>query len=58
MVAPIGKFANKSSFSSHFNQSNTASNIYNSLPPMSNRVDLEMDIQQGVPSTTNSEERG
>jgi len=58
MVVPIGKFANKSSFSSHFNQSNTASNIYNSLPPMSNRIDLGIDIQQGVPLTTNSEERG
>ncbi|KAL9710707.1 hypothetical protein Ac2012v2_8381 [Leucoagaricus gongylophorus] len=58
MVAPIGKFANKPSFSSHFNQSITASNIYNSLPPMSNRIDLGMDIQQGVPLATNSEERG
>jgi len=57
MVAPIGKFANKSSFSSHFNQSNMASNIYNSLPPMFNRIDLGMDTQQGVPPTTNSEER-
>ena len=35
-----------------------ASNIYNSLPPISNRIDLGMDIQQGVPSATNSGERG
>jgi len=58
MVAPIGKFANKSSFSTYFNQSNTASNIYTLLPPMSNRIDLGMDIQLGVSPAINSEERG
>ena len=58
MVAPIGKFANKPSFSTHFNQSNMASIIYNSLPPMSNRTDLGMDTQLGVSPTINSEERG
>jgi len=58
MIVPIGKFANKSSFSTHFNQSNTASNIYNSLPPMSNRIDLGMDIQLGVSPTINSDKRG
>ena len=58
MVAPIGKFANKFSFSTHFNKSNTASNHNNSLPPMSNRNNLGMDIQLGVSPTTNFEARG
>jgi len=58
MVAPIGKSANKPTFSTHFNQSNMASNNYNSLPPMSNRTDLGMDTQLGVSPTINSEERG
>jgi len=58
MVAPIGKFANKFSFSTHFNKSNTALNINTSLPPMSNRIDLGMDIQSGVSPAINSEERG
>ena len=35
-----------------------ASNLNNSLPPMSNRNDLGMDIQLGVSPTTNSEVRG
>jgi len=35
-----------------------ASNINTSLPPMSNRIDLGMDIQLGVSPAINSEERG
>ena len=58
MVVPIGKFVNKFSVSTHFNKSNTASNLNNSLPPMSNRNDLGMDIQLGVSPTTNSKVRG
>ena len=58
MVAPIGKFANKFSFSTHFSKSNTASNFNTSLPPMSNKIDLGMDIQLGVSPAINSEERG
>ena len=50
MVVPIGKFANKFSFSSHFSKFNT------SLPPMSNNSDLGMDIQLGAHPNTNSEE--
>ena len=38
-------------------KSNTASNLNNSLPPMSNRNDLGMDIQLGVSPTTISEVR-
>ena len=59
MVAPIGKFANKFSFSSHFNTSNMDSNLNTtSLPPMSIRNNLGMDIQQGVSPAINSEVRG
>jgi len=59
MIAPIGKFANKFSFSTHFNSSNTDSNLNStSLPPMSIRNDLEMDIQLGVSPAINSEVRG
>ena len=56
MVAPIGQFANKFSFSTHFSESNTASNFNTSLPPMSNKMDLGMDIQLGVSPAINSEE--
>ena len=58
MVAPIGKLANKFSFSTHFSKSNTTSNFNTSLPPMSNNMDLGMDIQLGVSPNINSEERG
>jgi len=58
MVVPIGKFANKFSFSTHFSKSNTASNFNTSSPPMSNNMDLGMDIQLGVSPNINSEERG
>jgi len=58
MVAPIGKLANKFSFSTHFSKSNMASNFNNPLPPMSNKMDVGMDIQSGVSPTINSEERG
>ena len=59
MVAPIGKFANKFSFSTHFNTSNTDSNLNTtSLPPMSIRNDLGMDFQRGVSPAINSEVRG
>ena len=58
MVAPIGKLANKFSFSTHFSKLNTASNFNTSLPPMSNKMDLGMDIQSGISPTINSEERG
>ena len=59
MVVPIGKFANKFSFSTHFNSSNTDSYLNTtSLPPMSIRNDLGMDIQLGVSPTINSEVRG
>ena len=59
MVAPIGKFVNKFSFSTHFNTSNTDSNLNTtSLPSMSIRNDLGMDIQRGVSPATNSEVRG
>jgi len=57
MVVPIGKFANKFSFSSHFSKSNTTSNFNTSLPPMSNNMDLGMDIQLGASPNINSEER-
>ena len=58
MVVPIGKFVNKFSFSTHFSKSNMASNFNTSLPPMSNKMDLGMDIQLGVSPAINSEERG
>ena len=58
MVAPIGKFANKFSFSTHFSKSNTASNFDTSLPSMSNDMDLGMDIQLGVSPNINSKEQG
>ena len=58
MVVPIGKFANKFSFSTHFSKSNMASNFDTSLPPMSNNMDLGMDIQLGVFPNINSKERG
>jgi len=35
-----------------------ASNFNTSLPPMSNKMDVGMDIQSGVSPTINSEERG
>ena len=56
MVAPIGKFANKFSFSSHFSKFNMTSNFNTSLPPLSNNSDLGMDIQLGAHPNTNSEE--
>ena len=59
MVVPIGKFVNKLSFSTYFNTSNTDSNLNTtSLPPMSIRNDLGIDIQWGVSPATNSEVRG
>jgi len=59
MAVPIGKSANKFSFSTHFNSLNTDSNLNTSpLPPMSTTNDLGMDIQQGVPPAINSEARG
>ena len=58
MVAPIGKLVNKFSFSTHFSKSNTTSNFNNPLPPMSNKMDVGMDIQSGVSPSINSEERG
>ena len=59
MVVPIGKFVNQFSFSTHFNTSNMDSNLNTtSLPPMSIRNDLGIDIQQGVSPATNSEVRG
>ena len=59
MVAPIGKFANKFSFSTHFNTSNMDSNLNTtSLPPMSTRNDLGMDIQWEVSPAINSKVRG
>ena len=58
MVAPIRQFANKFSFSTHFSESNTASNFNTSLPPMSNKMDLGMDIQLEVSPAINSEKRG
>ena len=56
MVAPIGKLANKFSFSTHFSKSDMASNSNTSLPPMSNKMNIGMDIQSGVSPTINSEE--
>ena len=59
MVVPIGKFVNKFSFSTHFNTSNTDSNLNTtSLPPMSIRNDLGIDFQRGVSPAINSEVRG
>ena len=59
MVVPIGKFVNKLSFSTYFNTSNSDSNLNStSLPPMSIRNDLGIDIQWGVSPATNSEVRG
>jgi len=58
MVAPIGKFANKFSFSTHFSKSNMASNFNTSLLPMSNNMDLGIDIQLGVSPNINSKEQG
>ena len=58
MVAPIGKFVNKFSFSSHFSKFNSTSNPNTSLPPMSNNSDLGMDIHLGAHPNTNSEKRG
>ena len=58
MVAPIGKLVNKFSFSTHFSKSDMALNSNTSLPPMSNKMDVEMDIQSAVSPTINSEERG
>jgi len=57
MVAPIGKLVNKLSFSTHFSKSNMASNFNTSLPPISNKMDVGIDIQSGVSPTINSEER-
>ena len=56
IVVPIGKFANQFSFSTHFSKSSTASNFDTSLPPMSNNMDLGMDIQLGVSPNINSKE--
>ena len=59
MVAPIGKLANKLSFSSTtFSTSTTASNFKTSLPTMSTEKDVGMDIQSGRVPTNNSEVRG
>jgi len=54
----LEKFANKFSFSTHFSKSNTASIFNTSLPPMSNKMDLGMDIRLGVSPAINSEEQG
>ena len=56
MVVPIGKLANKFSFSTHFSKSDTASNSNTFLPPMSNIMNIGMNIQSGVSPTINSEE--
>ena len=59
MVVPIGKLANKFSFSSNlFSNSTTASNSKSFFPPMSNNLDLGMDFQSGELPATNSEARG
>ena len=58
MVAPIGKLANKFSFSPHFSKFNTTSNSNTTLPPMSTNSDLGMDIHLGAHPDISSEERG
>ena len=59
MVAPIGKFANKFSFSpNNFSISTTASNTNSPLPTMSTEKDIGMDIQKGRVPSSNHEVRG
>ena len=64
MVAPIGKFANKFSFSTHFSKLNTASNsttepnFKNLLPAMPSEISIGMDNQSGRVLTNNNEVRG
>ena len=59
MVAPIGKLANKSLFSSTiFSNSTTDSKLKKLLPTMSTELNIGMDFQQGHAPTNKSEVRG
>jgi len=59
MVAPIGKLANKLSFSSSpFSNSTTAFELQPTLPTMSFERNIGMDNQSGQALTNNSEVRG